>query len=200
MESWSGPLGVAVALYIATNLDDALLVVALFADTTLRPAHVFAGQYLGMALLYGASLGASLLGLLVPIEYLGLLGLIPVLMGLAGLRELAWPDDDSDQKLPISTIARGGVFSVTAITVASGGDNIAVYVPAFAVMPLSERLLVGVVFALLVALWVGGAYVLTRHPRFGAPLRRYGRVALPITFIGIGVWVFFEAGTYRLLI
>lgn len=75
----------------------------------------------------------------------------------------------------------------------------AVYVPAVAVMPLFERLLVGLVFALLIGLWTGCAYVLTRHPRIGAPLRRYGRIALPVTFIAIGVWVFLEAGTHRLL-
>lgn len=201
MESWLEPLGVAVVLYVATNLDDALLVVALFADATLRPAHVVGGQYLGMLLLYGASLAASLLGLLVPAAWLGLLGIVPVLMGLAGLRDLVRPDDDEDSTgirtaLPVR---RNGLATVTWITVASGGDNIAVYTPAFSVMTLSEKLLTGGAFALLIGLWVAGAYALTRHPWFGAPLRRYGRIALPFTFIGIGIWVFFEAGTHKLL-
>ena len=77
--------------------------------------------------------------------------------------------------------------------------NIAVYTPAFSVMTLPEKLLTGGVFALLIGLWVAGAYALTRHRRFEKPLRRYGRIALPFTFIGIGAWVFVEAGTYTLL-
>lgn len=202
MEAWLEPLGVAFVLYVATNLDDALLVVALFADTTMRPAHVVGGQYLGMLLLYGASLAASLLGLLVPAAWLGLLGIVPVLMGLAGLRGL-WrqdsdDDDDYSDEPAVPAIRRGGLVIVTWITVASGGDNIAVYTPAFSVMTLSEKLFTGAVFAFLIGSWVAGAYWLTRHPRLGSPLRRYGRIALPFTFIGIGMWVFFEAGTHQL--
>jgi cadmium resistance protein CadD (predicted permease) len=197
LEHWLELVGVAVTLYIATNLDDAFLLIALFSDPSLRPAHIVAGQYAGMFLLYAASVVASLVGLLVPQVYLGLLGLIPMLIGVAGLRDAAGPARESDD---VQRTGRGGIASVAAITVASGGDNIAVYTPVFAVQTMTAKLLIGGVFAIMIALWVAGARWLTRHPALGAPLRKYGRVMLPFVFIAIGIWVFIEAKSYELLL
>ncbi len=196
MEQAAELIGVAIVLFFATNLDDVFLLIAFFADPKLKLGQIVVGQYVGIALLYAASVAASLTALVIPQVYVGLLGLIPIGIGLFQLREI-WSDDaEADEPVPA---ARGGAAAVAAITLASGGDNIAVYTPVFALRPLSETLAIGGVFAVLVALWIGAAWWLTRHPKVGPPIRRWGEKAVPFVLIAIGVLVIMEARSYELL-
>jgi cadmium resistance protein CadD (predicted permease) len=188
-------IGVAIVLFVATNLDDVFLLIAFFADPALKTRQILIGQYVGMAALYAASVVASLTALVIPVVYIGLLGLIPIGMGVFQLREF-WSDDDKDEP----QTARGGALAVAAITVASGGDNIAVYTPVFALRTLGEILAIGCVFAVLVALWVGGAHWLARHPTLGLPIGRWGHRVVPFVLIAIGVIVFVESRTWELLL
>jgi cadmium resistance protein CadD (predicted permease) len=188
-------IGVAIVLFVATNLDDVFLLLAFFADRTLRAHQIFIGQFAGIALLYGASLAASLAAVVIPAIYIGLLGLVPIAIGAFKLWELHTGDDD-DEPLPA---ARGGAIAVAAITLASGGDNIAVYTPVFALRTLAEVLVIGCVFAIMIVLWLAAARWLTKHPTLGAPIRRWGGKAVPFVLIGIGVLVLVEARTWQLL-
>ncbi len=196
MEQAAELIGVAIVLFVATNLDDVFLLIAFFADPKLALRQIVIGQYVGMAVLYAASVLASLTALVIPDIYIGLLGLIPIGIGVFQLRDF-WGDgiDDDDA---VHT-ASGSVLSVAAITVAGGGDNIAVYTPVFALRPLGETLAIGGVFAVLVALWVGAAWWVVRHPKMGPPIRRWGGKSVPFVLIAIGVLVILEARSWELL-
>ena len=196
MEQAPELIGVAIVLFVATNLDDVFLLIAFFADPKLEIRQIVIGQYVGMAVLYATSVVASLTALVIPEIYIGLLGLIPIGIGIYQLRELRGEDFDAED--PVRT-ASSGAWAVAAITLASGGDNIAVYTPVFALRPLGETLAIGGVFAVLVALWVGAAWWLMRHPKMGPPIRRWGEKAVPFVLIAIGVLVILEARTYELL-
>lgn len=190
-------VGVGVALYLATNLDDLFLLIALFSDRALKPVHVVAGHYAGMAILYGAGVAASLAALVLPASVIGLLGIVPMALGAWKLRALVRGEDDDDDDDSVSS--RGGFAAVTAITLASGGDNIAIYTPVFAVQSIPRILVTGAVFAVMIALWTGFAWWLTRHPKFGEHVRSVGRLALPFVLIGIGAWVLVEGRSWELL-
>ena len=84
-------VGVAVALFAATNVDDLFLLVAFFADPRRRPGAIVAGQSLGIAVLVAASLAASLVSRVLPAPWVGLLGLVPLARGIAGLTR-RWRD------------------------------------------------------------------------------------------------------------
>ncbi len=189
-------VGVAIALFVATNLDDVFLLIAFFADPALKTRQIVVGQYLGNAVLYASSVVASLVSLVIPEVYIGLLGLVPIGMGAFRLRDTWRAEPGDGESVPA---ASGGAFAVAAVTLASGGDNIAVYTPVFAVRPIGEILAIGCVFAVMVGLWIGAAHWLIRHPTLGAPVRRYGHRALPLVLIAIGVLVFCEARSYTLL-
>ena len=55
MESSFALLGLAIALFASTNLDDILLLVGFFADPTFRDRDIVIGQYAGIAALFGVS-------------------------------------------------------------------------------------------------------------------------------------------------
>ena len=62
---------VAAVAFSSTDIDDAFVLLAFFADPRLVPGHVVVGQYLGFAALVAASLACSILVLPVPDRYVG---------------------------------------------------------------------------------------------------------------------------------
>lgn len=175
----AGPVLAGIAAFAATNVDDLFLLTAFLAAGTYRARDVVLGQYAGIGLLYGASAAASAVSMVVPADYLCLLGLAPILIGLnhvlrRGAREAAVP-------------AVSGILGVAAATVANGGDNIAVYVPLFATSSAQAVGVMGAVFAVMTGLWCFAARWLLHHPYAAAPVRRYGPGLAPYALIAIGL-------------
>ena len=193
-------LGQAVGLFISTDLDDVLVLLGFFADPRFPVRRIVAGQFLGIAILYVVSVAGSCVSLIMPAALIGLLGLVPIAMGLKGAWELFRPDDpDERSAAPGSAAERTNIAAVVAMTVANGGDNISVYVPLFALRSWTDVALMGVVFGLMTALWLSLAYWLTRHRTIGAPVRRFTRLLMPFVFITLGVFILHQAGTLNLL-
>jgi len=191
-----------VALFISTDLDDVFVLLGFFADPRFRIRQVVAGQFLGIALLYAVSVVGSWVSLVMPPAFVGLLGLVPITMGLKNAWELR---SSSDGNEPVSTdprsasVGHANVMAVVAMTVANGGDNVSVYIPLFATRSGSSIAVMGIVFAIMTALWLGLAYWLTRHRTIGAPVRRYTRLLMPFVYIALGVFILYQAGSVRLL-
>ena len=197
MEHYFALTGLAVGLFVATNLDDIFVLISFYADPKFKARQIVAGQYLGIAALFGVSAVASLITLVIAPAYLGLLGLIPILMGLMQLSELWRRDgnDDEDEVISAKTGGHGNVLAVSAITIANGGDNISIYVPVFGTRTLVDIVCIGMVFFVMTGLWLALAHWLVNHRTFGEPIRRYGARVLPFAFIGLGVLIMHEAGT-----
>ena len=128
----AGLLG-AVGLFIATNIDD-IIVLSLFfargagqAGTTLR---ILAGQYLGFAGILAVTILVTLgADAFLPTEAIPYFGLIPLTLGLWAAWQ-AWQGDDDDDDAKVSG-KNVSVLTVAGVTFANGGDNIGVYVPVF---------------------------------------------------------------------
>jgi cadmium resistance protein CadD (predicted permease) len=180
----------AALVFAATNVDDIVVLTVLFvaARSTGRPRpwHVVAGQYLGIgALVLGAAVAAAGL-LVVPDPWTGLLGLLPIWLGVRAL--LARTDDDG----PPAVV--GGLLGVAGVTVANGADNIAVYVPVFRSLDPAAGLVWLVVFAALVGLWCLVAARLGAHPAVVRLVGRVGHWLVPALFVAIGVAILVTSG------
>ncbi|SEP34613.1 Cadmium resistance protein CadD, predicted permease [Methylobacterium sp. ap11] len=150
------------------------------------------GQCFGIAALVLVALAGSLLSLIVPPAWIGLMGLVPIVLGL---RRLLSMRTDAEDEAPAGAASVGHALAVAGVTIANGGDNLGIYIPVFATSPGPRLVLFVAVFALMTGLWLALAHRLVHHPAFGAPIRRIGRVATPFVLIGIGVMVLVEAGT-----
>lgn len=198
-------LGLAMLVFASTNIDDLFILLAFFADPRRPPAATVAGQMAGIAALYAASVAASRLALALPAAYVGLLGLVPLALGIKQLVELRRPGDDGDDAAgEIAAAARSGghgswALSVAAVTVANGGDNLGVYVPLFATLDGIGLAATGLVFMAMTALWCLAAARLTAHPQWGGPIRRYAPRLTPFVLIGLGLLILHESGTFALL-
>ena len=71
----------AVTSFVATNLDDILILMIFFSQKSdrFRPRHIVFGQYLGFIVLVLASLVGFLGGTIIPKNVIGLLGIVPIL-------------------------------------------------------------------------------------------------------------------------
>ena len=183
----------AAGVFAGTNVDDLIVLTVLFlaarASGRPRRGHIWAGQYAGIAVLVLVS-GLAALGLaLVPDEWVGLLGLVPVALGVRGLISARrdGPEDDPP-------VAAGNAFAVAGVTIANGADNIAVYTPMFRTLGAAGSAVVVVVFAVLVAVWCAAASWLGSHRRVIDLVRRYGHWLVPLVFITIGLVILLESG------
>ena len=112
-------IGSAIGLFAATNIDDIVVLTVLFLASSRgkpRPWQIVAGQYLGFITLVVISVIAALGLTIVPDEWVGFLGLIPLGIGIwtlvRGLRRNG-DDDDDDEK-----ITAVGLWGVAGITIA----------------------------------------------------------------------------------
>ena len=194
-------LGVAVVVFASTNIDDLFVLMGFYAEPRFRSRDVVAGQYIGIAALFAASVIFSLVSLVIPEAYVGLLGLVPIVIGGRQLFDLRRGRESAEEGL--QPIADGGghvrALTVAAVTIANGGDNIGVYTPLFATRTGYELALIGVVFAVMTALWCAVGRWMVRHRTLGAPIRRYGHRIVPFVLIALGVLILHDAGSFELL-
>jgi cadmium resistance protein CadD (predicted permease) len=190
-----------VTLFVATNIDDLFVLLGFFADPTFGARRVVIGQLLGIGALVTASVGASLVALVIPQAWIGLLGLVPVAIGGKQLFDL-WRGRERDEEELERHSSHGThsqSFAVAAVTIANGGDNIAVYTPLFAMRTGIDTIIIAAVFAAMTIVWCAFAHWMVHHRTIGAPIRRYGHRVLPLVLIGLGVWILHTAGTLESL-
>ncbi|HTF70664.1 MAG TPA: cadmium resistance transporter [Edaphobacter sp.] len=201
MTSFLSLIGLALLLFASTNVDDIFILVGFFADRRYSSRDVVAGQFGGIAVLFGVSVTGALLSIAVPKPYIGLLGLLPIFIGCRGLWNLAHRVDGSED---LPEHHPGGTtwvktVSVALVTISSGADNLAVYIPSFALRSHRELFLIGVVFVAMTALWCLLAQRIVSHPPLGAPLKRHGHRIAPVVLICLGGLILYQAGTLHLL-
>jgi cadmium resistance protein CadD (predicted permease) len=89
-------VGVGIAAFVSTNIDDLLILMAFFATPRFPPFQIVLGQYIGMRSLIAVCLLGLLIALVVPRNLIGLIGLFPIAIGIKELLELHTKSNDDD--------------------------------------------------------------------------------------------------------
>jgi cadmium resistance protein CadD (predicted permease) len=173
-------------LFAVTNIDD-IVVLSLFYGRARDQGHgglaITVGRYLGFLVILAISVAGALGEGLLPDRAIRFLGIVPILIGVrAGW--LAW--QRRGQPAEAEAVKPPRMMTVAGVSLANGGDNVGVYIPAFATV--SHGVLVGysVVFLVMVAIWCLAAYSLTGHAGVASWISRWGHVIYPIALIVIG--------------
>ncbi|RAO33584.1 hypothetical protein PSN13_03356 [Micromonospora saelicesensis] len=187
--------GAAAVVFAATDIDDIVILTLFFvaARTTGQPRtwEIVAGQYLGIGALALASAVVAGGLLVVPDPWTGLLGLLPIALGVRALRS------SGDDEAPAVVT---GALGVAGVTIANGADNVAVYVPVFRALGVADSAVFLLVFVLLIALWcVAGAW-LGGHRRVVRLVERAGAWLVPTIFIAIGLVILVSSGVLGRLV
>jgi cadmium resistance protein CadD (predicted permease) len=189
-------IGISIAVFVATNVDDIFLLAVLFADRSIQRRGVVLGQFIGIGALVGVSWIAAQLAVAIPEGWVAMLGLAPLLLGIWSLLSLlrgSQREDGSEEGIESrDRVARRPllpqVCAVTAITVANGGDNLGVYIPLFASDPDAVPMHIAA-FTVLTGLWCVLGFYLVNNPVVGNAVRRHAHVALPFVLIALGLYI-----------
>jgi cadmium resistance protein CadD (predicted permease) len=191
-------IGAAFGLFVGTNVDDIVVLTVLFLESRAsgqpRAWQIWAGQYLGIFALVLFS-GLAALGLtIVPDPWVGLLGTVPIVLGVLGLASALGRHTGREEAEARAPAVASGVLSVAALTIANGADNLAVYTPMFRTLDLTQSSITIAVFAVMTALWCLAGSWLGSHKQVIALVERGGPWLVPVLFILIGVLVVIESG------
>lgn len=189
--------------FTATNLDDIVILMLFFSQvsTVFKRRHVVGGQYLGFGTLVLATLPSFFGTALFPRPWIGLLGLVPIAIGVARL--LSPDSEDANDEQPanhsegswLASLLSPQTYSVAAVTFANGGDNIGIYVPLFASATWESLIIILTTFFSMVGVWCYAAYRLTQVPSIAEPLTRYGNQLVPFVLIGLGALILVDSHT-----
>lgn len=192
---------VGITAFIATNLDEIVILMLLFSqvNAVFQRRHIVTGQYLGFTALVLASLPGFFGGMLIPQAWMGILGVVPIVIGVSRLLNR---DEDDFAQAPVTETATARftflspqACSIAVITFANGGDNISIYMPLFANCTLESLIVILSVFLSLVGIWCYAAYHLTHVPMIAEVLTQYGNVLVPFVLIGLGVMILSKSHT-----
>ncbi|MBE8996792.1 cadmium resistance transporter [Nostoc sp. LEGE 12447] len=194
--------------FIATNIDDIVILLLFFSqiNTSLRPRHIVAGQFLGFTVLLILSLPGLFGGLILSKTWIGLLGLLPMSIGISSLvnqeedssKEVVATTEEAETST-ITSFFSPQSYSVAAVTLANGSDNISVYVPLFASSNLESFVVIIGLFFILLGIWCYGAYKLTHYKVIADILTGYINNFVPFILIGLGAFIVLKSEALSLI-
>lgn len=185
----------SILCFIATTIDDLFLDMLFFAQATTRKQvrSIFIGKYIGIGLLVLLScLGAYGLQFISE-KYIGLLGLLPIAIGIKEGIEYFRKKSEEDDLEEQPELSKGFMWSVVLVTISSGADNIGVYIPLFANYTVAQMTIVVITFMIMIAFWCFLGKTLSSLPYFRKFLLKYKQMIVPIVLICLGVYIILEA-------
>jgi cadmium resistance protein CadD (predicted permease) len=121
----------------------------------------------------------------IPVRWIGLLCVAPFAFALHAWRHREAPREQY----------RRGSITTFAITLALGGDNLAVWIPLLRANGLAHGLVTVAVFAVLEVVFLVSAQRLAQHPRVVAWGRARAPAIVPYVYIALGVLILWECHT-----
>jgi cadmium resistance protein CadD (predicted permease) len=187
----------SILAFAATNIDD-LFILTLFFGNKKYSSTVFSGQLTGIGILILISLAGSVIGNFINVQYVGLLGLFPIYLGIKQLLSLKNAGKEEAETAPA---VRSGslLFSIALITIANGGDNIGIYIPLFVSLSSLDKTIMIAIFFLMTVLWCVIARYLAAHPVLERAIQRYGHIVTPIVLCLLGIYILMESNSFGLL-
>ena len=192
----------SIILYSGTAVDLLIILMLFFAKRKSRKdiINIYLGQFLGsVSLIFLSLLFAFVLNYIPSKEILGLLGLIPIFLGLKVLL-LGDSDGEAIAKDGLRKDNKNLIFLVAMITFAScGADNIGVFVPYFTTLNLANLIVSLLTFLVMIYLLVFSAQKLAQVPSVGETLEKYSRWFIAVVYLGLGMYILIENNSFDML-
>ena len=192
----------SIILYSGTAVDLLIILMLFFAKRKSRKdiINIYLGQFLGsVSLILLSLLFAFVLNYIPSKEILGLLGLIPIFLGLKVLL-LGDSDGEAIAKDGLRKDNKNLIFLVAMITFAScGADNIGVFVPYFTTLNLTNLIVTLLTFLVMIYLLVFSAPKLAQVSSVGEILEKYSRWFIASGYLGLGIYILIENNVFDML-
>ena len=183
-------IAVASVAYIGTNLDNLLLLAAMYSRYERHPGMVTAGYFTGMIIICVITLIVGEAGELIPLAYLGLLGVIPMMMGIFALWKLFSKTDSAENTGVTTEGARLTVFFTLITTQLSNStDSIITFSALLADSSDFSDYVIVPTFLGMVAVFSWLAYYSVKHHKLSGFVARFGQYVTPFILILVGIYI-----------
>lgn len=183
-------IAVTSAAYIGTNLDNLLLLVVMYSRFEKHPVMVTAGYFSSMLIIGLITLAIGEAGEFIPLGYLGLLGVIPMMMGIIALWKLFHTTE------PVEAAAVAGnnaslhvLVTLISTQLSNGSDSIITFSALLADSSDAADYMIAPTYLAMIAVFSGMAYYSVKHPRLSQFFVRYGRYVTPFILILVGFYI-----------
>lgn len=171
------------ATFAATNIDNLLLLISFVVSGAGRK-ELLLGFMGGMLLILMLSAGIGLVSLVMPVQYIGFLGVIPLLVGLNMIYEMIRrPNGEQVEAAVVS------VGSMVTLQVSNGVDTILVFAPLFADSLIHVDYSIAIAFLISSIAWFLLATTLGQSARRIEAIARYGNWLAPAVMIILGLYI-----------
>lgn len=193
----------AIVLYTATAIDLLVILLIYFARAHTKKEYrdIYIGQFLGSMTLIIISLFFAFVLHYVPEKWmLGLLGLIPIYLGI----KVAIFDDCEGEKRAKDVLNDKSLSKlvgiVALVTIAScGADNIGLFVPYFVSLNFSQLIVTLIVFVILIFVLIYTAQRLADIKDIGEIVEKFNRWIMAVVYIALGIFIIVENDTLTTL-
>jgi cadmium resistance protein CadD (predicted permease) len=183
------------AAYIGTSLDNLILLTAFYSRYISHAKLVTAGYIGGMILIGLLIFIIGEAGDLIPVAYLGSLGVIPIVIGVKGLVEQFHKRLPGDPEAAIANGGRTVFLSVLLTQLGNSTDTII----TFSVLQFDSKdtmdYVISGTFVLMAFVFAGIGYYAIKHQKLQGFLARYGRWLTPFILILVGIYIINDTAT-----
>ena len=187
MHSFIGVVVTSAVAFIGPMIDNFFAFSAqLLVTPRGRIRRVCTAQASGVATLVVMAYAVGSILEAVPLAWIGLLAVAPWSLGLYGWRHRNDPLHDHFKR---------GAFTTFIVTIALGGDNLAVWIPTLRSQIASHAVVTLATFAVLEWLFIVSARAVVRHPTIVAWGEHHARRIVPWVYLALGFLIVVECVT-----
>ncbi|NTU88942.1 MAG: cadmium resistance protein CadD [Actinobacteria bacterium] len=196
-------ISASIAAFIATGIDELIVLTVIFAKMRAprNVRDVYIGQELAMIVLLAISLLVGRGIAAITQEWVGILGIIPIAIGIK-VAIVGESDTDDSERTIMSNLAKRSslVVGVALIAIGGGAEELSVYIPFFASLSGAELVAAVATFLILVPVWCAFCRKISKLPHLEDTVEKYERIIIPVFFIAIGFFVLAENHTIPTLL
>jgi len=194
-------VGLAAGSFIATNMDNLLILVVLLGANARRRSAVLLGFICScIAVICVAALGVAV-GSVLGAGLIGYLGVIPLALGCHMLYR-SWaghhaeddaldaPSNGTEPKIWLSTFV---------LMLSNSGDSIAVFLPLLAESGRAAILVIVCSYLTMAVLWGGLSYLISGQRELARRIEHRAEKIVPWIMIGVGIYILMDTATDTLV-
>ena len=186
---------VAMISFIATNFENLLLLIVFLSNSIQPISTVALGYLMSTVMIVGLARIISEVAEFIPSKFLGLLGLIPLTLGIWELLQIL--RHKISTSVPNSSVGLQprSFVNISVIMIANGGDSLAVFAAFFADTQWYLKWLIWVSALAMTLILFSLAAWLVRLKFFSASRQRIMQIIMPFLLIGIGIYILVNSPT-----
>ncbi|MDR3189598.1 MAG: cadmium resistance transporter [Lactobacillaceae bacterium] len=185
--------------YIGTTSDYFVVLLVVFGCYNVKQRNsIFIGSYIGNGLLILASILVAFFAQQVPQEWLlGLLGIVPIVMGIRALLV----DEDETENIGDQFQNNNNIKIITNVIIITittcGADNLAIYIPYFSNIDFAFIPIILAMFILILTVVNYAAYRFSTIKPVHEFCERFSDKIQFVVYVALGVYILFDTGAVQ---